>query len=48
MRIVARVLAIIFGIATLGLMSQGNLNPLILILAAVLGYFGWRTKSQKE
>lgn len=46
MRIIFKIFAVLFAIASFGLLIQGKINPMILILAALFGYLGWRTKSK--
>lgn len=47
MRTISKILAIFFGLGSLGLLVQGQINPMILFLAILFGYFGWRSKSKE-
>lgn len=48
MKTIFKLLAIFFGLGSLGLLTKGQINPMILFLAILFGYLGWRTKSEGD
>jgi len=48
MKIVLKVMAVIFGLGFLGQLVAGKMFFAGLILAIICGYFGWRESNQKS
>jgi hypothetical protein len=48
MKIVLKVLAIVFGLGFLGQLVAGNFFPIGLVLSIVCAFFGWRNSDKKE
>lgn len=47
MKIVLKVLAVVFAFGFIGQMIAGNFFPVGLVLAIVCGYFGWKESGAK-